>query len=323
MTGKRNNRMLTFFLIALGVVIALVFVADFISTRPDKQEANPYAYDMKSQTAVDEALILYRETRQLKLPMENLTAISYARGVLMVSGDRRLIRLDPGGKLLKEIPLDFEPFTFLEAQGYYYVSGGREVTILDSAGVRTGSFAGLDTSSFITSLDVAEGKIFAADAGRRVVHRFAPDGTKELEFEGKTGEGTAHGFIVPSPCFSLAVSPYGDLWVVNPGKHALEEYTHDGVLRGFWAASIPGTEGFGGCCNPARIAFLPDGNLITSEKGVLRVKVYKPSGELVGVVAPPSAFVEDQKVSDITADEEGRIYLLDPEKKMIRVFEKK
>ncbi|MBP7504220.1 MAG: hypothetical protein KA780_02180 [Prolixibacteraceae bacterium] len=318
-----KNRTLTFLLIALAVVIVLIFVADFISTRPDKQETNPYAYDVESQKVVDEALILYRETRNLKLPMENPTSIGYAGGALTVSGDRRLIRLDTYGKLLKEIPLDFEPFTFLETAGSFYVSGGNSVAILDTAGVRTGSFATLDTASFITSLDAADGKIFAADAGRRVVCRYAPDGSKELEFEGKTGEGTSHGFIVPSPFFSLAVSPFGDLWVVNPGKHALEEYTYDGALRGFWAASFPGIEGFGGCCNPARIAFLPDGNLITSEKGLLRVKVYKPSGELVGVVAPPSKFVEDQKVPDITSDEKGRIYILDPEKRMIRVFEKK
>ncbi len=318
-----KNKSLTILLIALAMVIVLVFVADFISTRPDRQEANPYAYEDKNLRVVDESLILYKEIRNLKLPIKNPVAIGYRQGVLTVAGDDRLIRLDTGGKLLKEISLGFIPFTFLESEGFFYVSSGKEVAILDTAGVRTGSFSGLDTASFITSLDVADGKIFAADAGRRVVHRYAPDGTKEIEFKGKTGEGSGHGFIVPGPCFALAVSPFGDLWVVNPGKHALEEYTYDGTLRGFWSAMVPGPEGFGGCCNPARIAFLPEGNLITSEKGLFRVKEYKPSGELVGVVAAPDKFKEDQKVPDVTSDEQGRVYVLDPETKMIRVFEKK
>lgn len=323
MDRNRSNRTLTLLLVALAVIILLIFVADFISTRPDKQEPNPFAYEDQALRGVDEALILYRESRQLKLPLETPTALGYRQGILTVAGDAKLIRFDPSGKLLGEMPLGFVPLTFTESEGTLYVSNGPEVVLLDPSGLKKGSFSGLDTSSVITALEVAGGKIFAADAGRRVVHRFAPDGTKELEFNGKTTEGSAHGFIVPSAHFDLAVNTFGDLWVVNPGKHALEEYTYDGNLRGYWSKSDAGIEGFTGCCNPARIAFLPGGNLITSEKGVLRVKEYKPSGELVGVVAAPDLFTQGQKAPDVSCDEKGRVYLLDPEKKMIRVFEKK
>ncbi len=184
------------------------------------------------------------------------------------------------------------------------------------------TFEGLYDNSVITSIDVAGEKIFAADAGKRVVYRFNKQGTKELEFEGKSGDGSTHGFIVPSPCFDLVISPFDELWVVNPGKHALENYTFEGELRGFWTSSFSGVKGFSGCCNPAHVATLPDGNFITVEKGVIRVKEYKPSGELVGVVAAPAKFEEDQHVPEVACDEEGRVYILDPLKKMIRVFEK-
>lgn len=318
-----KNKSITFLLIALALVIALIFVADFISTRPDRQEANPYAYDMEVSTVVDDSLILYRETRNLKLPMENPVAITWSAGLLTVAGDHRILRLDSSGKLLGDITLDFAPVCFSEANGILYVSSGNEVFLLDPAGRKTGSFQGLDSLSHISCIVATEGNIFAADAGRRRVHRFSADGTKELEFTSQTGEGSAHGFIVPGPCFDLAISPFGDLWVVNPGKHALEEYTYDGSLRGFWQGPPSGIAGFGGCCNPARITFLPDGNMITCEKGIFRVKEYKPSGELVGVVAAPAKFREDQKIPDVCCDDKGRIYLLDPQKKMIRIFEKK
>lgn len=62
--------------------------------------------------------------------------------------------------------------------------------------------------------------------------------------------------------------------------------------------------------------------MITSEKGILRIKEYKPSGEFVGVVAEPSRFMEDGKVSDVASDSQGRVYAADPDKKSIRVFEK-
>lgn len=318
-----KNKAIIFFLIALALVIAVIFVADFISTRPDRQEANPYAYDMEGQTAVDESLILYRETRNLKLPMENPVAIAWSAGHLTAAGDHRILRLDSGGKLLGEITLDFAPVCFTEAEGTLFVSSGSEVFLLDTAGMKTGSFRDLDTLSHISCIAATDGKIFAADAGRRRVLRFTPDGTKELEFTSQTGEGSTHGFIVPSPCFDLAISPFGDLWVVNPGKHALEEYTHGGSLRGFWQGAPSGIAGFGGCCNPARITFLPNGNMITCEKGIFRVKEYKPSGELVGVVAAPVKFEEDQKIPDVCCDDQGRVYVLDPQKKMIRIFEKK
>jgi hypothetical protein len=83
------------------------------------------------------------------------------------------------------------------------------------------------------------------------------------------------------------------------------------------------TEGFSGCCNPAHFTFLPDGRFVTSEKGLVRIKTYKPSGEFEGVVAAPSKFKNEGEAPDIAADSNGNIYALDFDKKMIRVFEAK
>jgi len=69
---------------------------------------------------------------------------------------------------------------------------------------------------------------------------------------------------------------------------------------------------------------LEDGSFVTSEKGLVRIKIYKSSGEFLGVVAPPTKF--DDKIEgqapDVAVDNKGNIYALDFDRKVLRVFEK-
>ena len=149
------------------------------------------------------------------------------------------------------------------------------------------------------------------------------EGNNLGEFEGKSEIGQIHGFIIPSPYFDVAFNPDGELWVVNPGKHSLENYTTEGTLRTYWENQSIKIEGFSGCCNPAHFAFAPDGSFITSEKGLVRIKIYKPSGEFLGVVAPPSKFEAGGHAPAVAVDNQGNVYALDFDKKVIRLFVKK
>ena len=130
-----------------------------------------------------------------------------------------------------------------------------------------------------------------------------------------------HGFIIPSPSFDVVVNSYGELWVVNPGKHAIENYTDGGQMRGFWQNNSTDINGFTGCCNPAEIAVLEDGAFVTSEKGMVRIKIHEPSGELRSVVAPPALFREEGKAPEVCADARGNIYVLDFDRNTVRIFE--
>ena len=80
---------------------------------------------------------------------------------------------------------------------------------------------------------------------------------------------------------------------------------------------------FCGCCNPSHFAILEDGSFVTSEKGIPRVKVYDHQGQLVAVVAQPSQFRAGTVGLDLAVDAAGRIYVLDPAQKEVRVFAKK
>lgn len=310
------------FVALLGVVIVAVIVSDFAGNRPGKRPSNPFAYDMETLKSVEPGQILYRETRNLKLNLAEPRGVACTSNRLYVAGDQAIQVIGTDGRLLLQIQLPDKPFSVAAGNDRIYAGLGGSVLVYNQSGELLQEWKDFSDNSFLTSVAVYEEKVFIADAGRRRVYRYSPAGDKELEFEGKVSDDVLHGFIIPSGYFDVAVNEFGDLWVANPGKHALENYTFDGILRGFWSASFADVKGFSGCCNPSHFAFLPGGNFITSEKGVLRIKEYKPSGEFVGVVAPPSKFLEDGNVSDIAADSEGRVYVCDPDKKSIRIFEK-
>jgi hypothetical protein len=82
-------------------------------------------------------------------------------------------------------------------------------------------------------------------------------------------------------------------------------------------------DGFCGCCNPTHMAILDNGSFVTSEKGLPRVKVIAPTGELQAVVAGPGQLAPDTVGLDLAIDPEGRILVLDPAARMVRVFVEK
>ena len=119
-----------------------------------------------------------------------------------------------------------------------------------------------------TSIAVAEEDVFVADAGALVVWHYDLDG-KLLGSIGKRdpSRGDSAALIVPSPYFDVAVAPDGLLRVANPGMHRIEAFTFDGHLEFSWGKRGLGVEAFCGCCNPSNIAILPDGRVVTAEKG--------------------------------------------------------
>ena len=216
-----------------------------------------------------------------------------------------------------------KPQTVEVTEERIYVALEKQVLVFSADGTGIAEWSLTGENTFITAISAFEENVFVADAGMRRIVRFSKDGTIQNEFEGENGYEEIHGFIIPSPYFDLDINEYGDLWVVNPGIHALENYTYEGKLREHWEITSMQTEGFSGCCNPAHFTFLNNGSFITSEKGLVRIKVYKPSGEFESVVASPVKFKDEGEAPDVAVDNLGNIYALDFDKKIIRVFELK
>jgi len=318
-----KNKGIIIFLIILAVVIIAVIVGDYLSGRPDKSNPNPYAYDVNEYKNVPEEMIHYKESKNFKLGFEQAKSLTIDADKLYVAGDNKLQTIDLSGKLLTEMNLQGEPQTVEVYDGKIYVSVNNQISVYDQTGLLIKEWEQLGENSLITAIAAFENNIYVADAGMRKVIRYSTQGEKLIEFDGKADEGVLHGFIIPSPFFDLDINTDGNLWVVNPGLHALENYTEDGNLREHWNNTTMQTEGFSGCCNPTHFTFLADGRYVTSEKGLVRIKIYKSSGEFDCVVAAPAKFADEGEAPDVATDSQGNIYALDFDKKMIRVFELK
>lgn len=318
-----KNKGIVIFLIILSVIIIGVVVLDYNASKPDKQPANPYEFNVDPFSKIDTALIRYKESRDFALNFSEPTGISFRGDHLFVVGDQKMQIIEPTGKLMNEVSFDKKPTCVYTSVDKIFVGFQKSVTVLSRDGIKIADWNSFSDSTVITSIAEKSGIVFVADAGKRIVRKFDLDGKPQGEIEGKSGNDQIHGFIIPSPYFDLAFNADGELWIVNPGKHSLENYTVDGKLRTWWQASSIKIEGFSGCCNPAHFAFLPDGSFVTSEKGMIRIKIYKPSGEFDGVVAAPSKFAENSHAPDLAVDNHGNIYALDSDRKMLRLFVKK
>lgn len=318
-----KNKGIVFFLIILALIIIAVVALDYNASKPGEQPANPYEFNVDPFSKIDTALILYKESRDLAISFSEPTGVCFRGHELFVVGDQKMQIIEPTGKLMNEVSFDQKPTCVYASNENIFVGFQKSVTVLSRDGVKIADWNSFSDSTVITSIAEKSGIVFVADAGKRIVRKFNLEGKPQGEIVGKSGNDQIHGFIIPSPYFDLAFNTDGELWVVNPGKHSLENYTVDGKLRTWWQASSIKVEGFSGCCNPAHFAFLPDGSFVTSEKGMIRIKTYKPSGEFSGVVAAPSKFAENGHAPDLAIDNQGNIYALDSDKKMLRLFVKK
>jgi sugar lactone lactonase YvrE len=309
------------FLILLAGVIIIIVVGDFKSTRLDNRSGNQYELDIDEYKVVDPSLITYKETKNYTIQADSVNGIGYSRQKIYLVADRFLQVFDLQGSQVLKVGLPDSPRCLDITKDETIVIGfGDHIGLFSKDGEQIWMTDRINPQSVITAVAAKDQIIFVADAGSRAVHRYHISGRYLDSFEGKTGEADFHGFIIPSANFDLNVNEEGELWVVNPGKHAFENYTDRGELRAFWENSSVKIDGFSGCCNPAHFTFLPDGSFVTSEKGLVRIKIHKPSGEFLSVVAAPEKFKENGKAPDVTADENGNIYALDYDRKIIRMF---
>jgi len=319
-----KKRSLTIVVLVIVMIILGVIIVDFLGNRPDRRGDNPYALEVDKYKEVNDALISHKETRNFSLGLMISTDMSLHDNKLYISGNSSLVVLPLDGTEANMHEI-LPGATCLEVDSQHiFIGFGSYVAKYNHEGELLQEWPDLGERTVITNLAIKGNTIYVADAGNRRIVIFNREGERTGQFEGKAESEAGHGFIVPSANFDLAVNSFGELWVVNPGKHALEDYSDDGRMRGFWESRSFEIDGFLGCCNPARISTLEDGSFVTSEKGLVRIKIYDQSGKLLSVVAPPELFPgEDLKAPEVCADENRVIYALDFNKDMVRVFEPK
>jgi sugar lactone lactonase YvrE len=284
-----------------------------------------YQYDLTELLKVDPALIHYQEAARVQTGMQEPRGIAVATdGRLLIAGNRAVRTFDAAGKAAGEFATEGLPHGLaVGPMGTIFVAMKDHVETFDAFGKRLAAWESLGEKAYLTSVAAGQEDVFVADAGARAVVRYDPSGRAVKRIAGTVDEKGEGGFLIPSPYFDVALGRDRLVWIVNPGMRRVECYTYEGEFRKAWGKASPSIEGFCGCCNPIHIAIAPDGSFVTSEKGLPRVKVCSPQGALVSVVAPPSAFAAGTSGLDVAVDADGRVFVLDPRQRTVRVFVKK
>lgn len=283
-----------------------------------------FKYDDAAMRQIDPALIGYAQVAQIQTGMQKPTCISLGTdGKLYVAGKELVKVLDLTGKELRSFAITGEATAVTaDAVGRVYVGLRDHVEVFSSDGTRAATWSTVGPTSHISSIAVSRDRVYVADSGQRFGRAlvYALDGSSAGELAKADAKAGIPGIITPSSHMDVAVTPDGNIWVANPGRHQLELYTPAGELLRSFGQSGNAIDQFLGCCNPSDFALLSDGRIVTAEKGVPRVKVFKDDGHFQSVVATPDSFGDNRAGLDIAADSAGRILILEPGTSSVRIF---
>ena len=274
---------------------------------------------------VDPLLIGYEESHQIEIKLQLVRALAVSLDdKLYVAGDLELLVFGSDGYEISrssyEIPVEC---INIAPDNRIYLGFKNQLLVLDEENRIKKTWEKINDNAIITSIASTENDVFVADAGNKLVWRYNHEGQMLNSIGERDVKNGKLGFIIPGPFFDIAMGYEGLLWAVNPGRHSLENYTLDGELRSSWERISIDIDGFCGCCNPTHIAILQNGAFVTSEKGIPRVKIHEPSGDLRTVVAGPKSFADGTVIADIAVDSMERVLVLDDKAKAVRFFEKK
>jgi hypothetical protein len=281
--------------------------------------------DLADYNRIDPNLIQYYQVHALEIPGQKPRALCVDQNNnIFVAVDSVVIKFNSFGSIEKTINVETKVNCLtISPTNELYLGYKTRIALLDQVKMSVTDIVSLPETSHLTSIAVDQFYIYAADAGMRIVNKYNHRGSLITTIGGRDDAIGRLGFIIPSPYFDLSSKSDDDLWIVNPGQHILEKYQPDGKLVNQWGMWSAKLEGFCGCCNPTHIARMQDGRFVTSEKGLVRVKIYTENGKLDRVVAGPDNFSPYAVGLDLAVDSEDRILVLDPGAQLVRIFQLK
>ena len=304
-------------LVSAAIVITILTI---ILTRSEAlQPIRPVSSALYAPEADDG----WSETARIKQGNNEFTAVAvddqnriYAGIKSVKDGSCCISIFSPDGKLLETIPVNVQVLSMtVTPDGTIYVATENQISkILPGNGRRQiKKWPALNNKAILTSLAADDKHVFAADAGNRLVYVYDHDGKMTNPVKGNDG------FNIPSPYFDVASDGNDGFWAANPGRRQLENYAANGRFIAMWQAEK--SNAFLGCCNPAHFQLMSKGRIVTSEKGLVRIRVFGPDGKLESEVCGPDAFEPGSVCGhSIAVDGKDRIIVLDPAEKALRIF---
>ena len=315
--------------IILGIALAVILVSllqfsGFFGPKVKKDTDNPFEYNIDSLKEIPKELLTWEEIKTLNLKLDLPKSIATdVDNNIYIAGSNKVVIFDGSYKLISNFDISETGNCLFVINKKIYIGMRNHVEVYDNNGEQLQKFESLGDRSVLTSIAVDDANIYVADAGNRVALKLDHFGNIVGKIGEKDESRDIPGFIIPSGYFDLGFGRDGELWVVDPGRHFVQNYSFDGDLVSQWGVASQSVYGFCGCCNPSHFTMLSDGSFITSEKGIERVKEYSVTGELKSVIAGPNSFDEGTTGLDLAVNSQNNILVLDPVRRQLRVFEQK
>lgn len=308
--------------VALFAVVRLIGLAGNCVSGRCRTLSGTLDASINAAGKTDPRLVGYSEGKSLQTGLQECRGIAVDRsGRIYVAGDYAIRVCLGDGTHKLDIRTDAKPFCLaVGLDGTIYAGMQDHVEVFDPGGRRTAVWGSQNKRACFTSIAVESGRIWVADAGNRAVLRYGRSGRLAQAIAEKDPAKHVPGLIVPSPYVDVSRAGDGAVWVSDPGRHQLELYASDGALKRSWGKTSFAIDGFSGCCNPTHFALLPGGGFVTSEKGIPRVKAYRPDGTFDCVVAGRESFAPDVTGLDLAVGPGGRVLVLDPARRTVRFF---
>ncbi|MFZ4413452.1 MAG: hypothetical protein ACOYOV_10250 [Bacteroidales bacterium] len=314
------------YIIGILVILILAVIAFMVNDLflSKSNQDNPYELSTDSLKKLDPNLIGYKEISQIQTAMDELNGIAIDKNDNIIVAGSKLIIYNQKYKEIKSCKLDeISNCIAVNSNNEIFMGVQSHVEVRNMQGELLRRWKCVNNESILTGIAVDNENVFVANAAERLLHQYDVNG-KFINNIGK--EDSLNGVpavIIRSPFFDVAIGRDNEIWMVNPGMYQLEAFDKKGNMKSSWGKPSDEIDGFCGCCNPTNIALLSDGSFVCSEKAIPRVKIYSQSGVFSCVVAGPNQFEDGTKGLDLAVDSKNRIYVLDPVRKQIRVFEKK
>lgn len=299
--------------ISLAIIILFILFIVY-----DTMTHNNVAIDQKIITLPDEQQeAMWEIATELVAPYGDLKAVATTDEGVLIGGDSFIALYNYDLKPLWNSSLS-DPIGAIAAYGdTIYASTIETILLFTSAGEQIDEWGPFDDNSIITSVAANRDYVAIADAGDKVVFVLNKAGAL-VSLVGQPG----NQYVIPSPYFDVSFSDDNFLVTANPGKRNIEFRTITGEITSYFGEAGTALEYFCGCCNPSHFAFLPGGNLVTAEKGINRIKIVEPDGDLVELVSQPEQFTAFIPV-DLAVSKENIIYAANPANSILYVFKRK
>jgi hypothetical protein len=311
--------------IALSLIITTLIILgiDLFSDKGNTDK-NVYEYQLDKFKKVDSSKICYKETSSIMPALQNLQSIAVDNNDnIYITSANKVLKYNSNGDSVFSFSISDSAYCISIAKlGEIYIGMKDHLEQYNAKGKLIKTFKKQGKAAYFTSVTTDDSSVYVADAGNKIVHRYNFKGELIGQIGKKDKAKGIPGFFIPSPYFDVLIDKQGQIWAINTGRHGFEAYTNSGELITKWNRVSMNLDGFSGCCNPTHVAVLSNGDFVTSEKGIARVKIHQSSGDFKCVVAGPDKFIEGTTGLDLAVDSKDRIFVLDPAKNMVRIFEK-